>query len=637
MSNEVIMPFLVECFMQTTIVALILGAAAAAFRNRPHVAYVFLAIIVMKCLCPPVIKSPWAVFRAAEVAPVAPRTVSRQPGVSLRTTTYKWPDSSAFASTPIRLLAPRDMGSPRWQVPWFALIATVWFSGFAFFIMRSWRGLRSAKRAWLRSEIPTPKHVLDLADTLRFRLGIRRPVRVIVNSAQFGPLVSGGWRPVVVLPSALVESADQRELQSSIAHELVHVRRGDTTLCFFQTVATALWWFHPLVWWASRELDRVCERCCDQETIAGLGCRPRHYVFSLLRVAELRQHIRHVPGLSGSRPLHITAHRLRELMGRNRFAARPPLYCQIALVVLATTLLPIMTQSQPSEAYAAQATESGRKSQTPNLDRPFFEEEWQQAADQYESYLRKNPHDALRRFRLGYSYHFLGQYDRARESYQQVVDLPEMRPQSLYNLACIHSLQGRNAMAKEVLAQSLAAGMVLRRPVLDDPDFKSMLDDPEFKTLAVRFPVIDRRDVLSQLDLWIGEWELLNEDRQVLGVSSVTKETGGYMITEKWQPVGRVGGTSVTYFDASDQKWKQTFVSGQGPITRYEGTFEEGQLSLIGDTVFPNGAKTTSRAQMTFVSRNEVRFLMESSRDNGASWYPKFSGTYRRLSQASRS
>ena len=47
-----------------------------------------------------------------------------------------------------------------------------------------------------------------------------------------------------------------------------------------------LWWFHPSMWWASRQLSIQTELLCDEAVIGDLGCKPSTYARRLLNVIE---------------------------------------------------------------------------------------------------------------------------------------------------------------------------------------------------------------------------------------------------------------------------------------------------------------------------------------------------------------
>ena len=112
-----------------------------------------------------------------------------------------------------------------------------------------------------------------LFDELKRHLNIRRSVRLAVIQESLGPLTFGWLRPIVVMPEALANDSIDERLKPLLAHELIHVRRGDAIVGLIQTVAQCLWWFHPLVWWANRQMVQQRERCCDEEAIAGLAIR----------------------------------------------------------------------------------------------------------------------------------------------------------------------------------------------------------------------------------------------------------------------------------------------------------------------------------------------------------------------------
>jgi beta-lactamase regulating signal transducer with metallopeptidase domain len=109
-----------------------------------------------------------------------------------------------------------------------------------------------------------------------------------VTSSPIGPATFGLVRASVIIPASVIAGKGPDQLRPIVAHELVHVRRGDVLFGLLQTLAQVVWWFHPLVWWANRRASRAIEGCCDEEVIAALGCKPAAYARSLLDVLQLR-------------------------------------------------------------------------------------------------------------------------------------------------------------------------------------------------------------------------------------------------------------------------------------------------------------------------------------------------------------
>ncbi|MCE3017780.1 MAG: M56 family metallopeptidase [Pirellula sp.] len=162
--------------------------------------------------------------------------------------------------------------------------------------------------------IDTPERVKKIADDLAQLLSLRQKICVQVSNERIGPAVIGWLRPRILLPSFLVDRMDDEALRILIAHEMTHIQRGDLFWTFLQTVAGSLWWFHPAVWIANRQLNLECERSCDEETIARLECPPSDYAKCLLQVLEWKHQLYVVPALPGVRPMQITKDRLERIM-----------------------------------------------------------------------------------------------------------------------------------------------------------------------------------------------------------------------------------------------------------------------------------------------------------------------------------
>ena len=55
----------------------------------------------------------------------------------------------------------------------------------------------------------------------------------------------------------------ESQLELILAHELAHIRRHDYLINVIQTLVETLFFYHPGVWWLSREIRKERENCCD--------------------------------------------------------------------------------------------------------------------------------------------------------------------------------------------------------------------------------------------------------------------------------------------------------------------------------------------------------------------------------------
>ena len=115
----------------------------------------------------------------------------------------------------------------------------------------------------------------------------------------------------MLLPQAVIDGKSDAELELILAHELIHVRRGDLWFGLLRSVVELLWWFHPLVWWAARRASREAEDAATKRCWPSCSAVGR-YSRCLLDVLEAKHQLRSVPACPGVRGIEITQGRLGE-------------------------------------------------------------------------------------------------------------------------------------------------------------------------------------------------------------------------------------------------------------------------------------------------------------------------------------
>lgn len=117
------------------------------------------------------------------------------------------------------------------------------------------------------------------------RVGVRRPVEVLVVEEATVPMTFGWWAPVVVMPLDLVDR--EEELRLALTHELVHIRRGDYRESWMEELFHVPFAGFPLAGWFRRRLAFFREIACDTELLERFGVNRRSYAQLLLRIADL--------------------------------------------------------------------------------------------------------------------------------------------------------------------------------------------------------------------------------------------------------------------------------------------------------------------------------------------------------------
>lgn len=170
---------------------------------------------------------------------------------------------------------------------------------FGLVLMIAWLGIVAARcgmlltaaiqvHVWVsRAHLILDPALLELLETCRDRVGVRRRVGLRNSEACSTPLVVGVWRPVLLLPSAVLDRLNVEQLRSVLIHELHHVRRWDGLVNLLQGILGAIYFFHPAVWWANRRIRQLREDACDERTVAVLEGNRKPYGEAIFRVAEI--------------------------------------------------------------------------------------------------------------------------------------------------------------------------------------------------------------------------------------------------------------------------------------------------------------------------------------------------------------
>jgi len=301
---------------QVMIVALVIGTVVRlCCRDRPSLAYALWMLVVVKSIVPPVLSSPTGLFSWA----LADRAVAPSAGTGNSVGMLRVPPTTTpLGQDPTPVANRLEGGSPGSRgTDWdhfHRAMFSIWAMGLALcttFVLGKQVGCSKLIR---KSSRPVDKQYVRALAELSGRLDVRRRVRLIVTSRPIGPAVFGLFRPSILLPEPLLSGTPLEQVKLVLAHELIHVRRGDIFAGKLQLVAQLIWWFNPLIWWANREACRERERCCDEEVVSGTGCKPAIYARTLLSVLEQKGRLRSLVAIPGVRALEVTSLRLESIM-----------------------------------------------------------------------------------------------------------------------------------------------------------------------------------------------------------------------------------------------------------------------------------------------------------------------------------
>ncbi|MEW6251927.1 MAG: M56 family metallopeptidase, partial [Planctomycetota bacterium] len=175
-----------------------------------------------------------------------------------------------------------------------ALPVPVWFAGVVLIVFwnASWLFWF---RTRLRRAYATPRWVTREVGIIACRLGLRRAPEVRMVGSCVSPLLWCGLRPRLILPVRLWNELDAAGRRAILCHELAHLRRCDHWVRWLELLASAVYWWHPVVWWARRRIHEEADMCCDAWVTWLMPGRRRAYAEALLRTKAYITRDGHVP------------------------------------------------------------------------------------------------------------------------------------------------------------------------------------------------------------------------------------------------------------------------------------------------------------------------------------------------------
>lgn len=164
------------------------------------------------------------------------------------------------------------------------VLLCIWLMGSAVVMARIAHGSLHLRRITRRAQPLLDPALLVRMHGIAAHMHVTRPIRVLEGDVAVMPITFGIARATLLLPSSACTWSGARQ-GAVLRHELAHIRRRDSLSQLIVELGCALYWFNPLMWWASRRMSVEREHACDDAVLAS-GSRPTDYAAELLDIAR---------------------------------------------------------------------------------------------------------------------------------------------------------------------------------------------------------------------------------------------------------------------------------------------------------------------------------------------------------------
>jgi uncharacterized protein (TIGR03067 family) len=231
-----------------------------------------------------------------------------------------------------------------------SVLLGVWLSGTVLVALTTGMRIYWFRRL-LRLTGPVPADVQEEVRGLAAQIGVRPCPNLYVLPAAVGPMLWAVWgKPTILFPAGLLAELGGDARRTILLHELSHLRRRDHWVRILEVVVTTLFWWHPVVWWARREIRPLEEACCDSFVVSELPDSRQAYATALVHSLRSlgRLDSAFPPAASGIGSLAAMKQRVTMIMigPHQRWLSGPG---RLVLVLAASVCLPLLPAPSPGE------------------------------------------------------------------------------------------------------------------------------------------------------------------------------------------------------------------------------------------------------------------------------------------------
>ena len=186
------------------------------------------------------------------------------------------------------------------------------------------------------------------------RMGIKKEVRIWLSEMVDTPLTLNFWKPVILLPIAVVNHLNIAQTEAIILHELNHISRNDYLINLLVACADIILFFNPFARMLGSIVKKERENSCD-DLVLQFRYDARSYAKALLTLEQNRIGNSYLAVAATGKSKHILLNRVKRILNQQPVVA--PLRYRSLGFLLSAFLLGFINWYNPGKAIAEKVTQ----------------------------------------------------------------------------------------------------------------------------------------------------------------------------------------------------------------------------------------------------------------------------------------
>ena len=178
--------------------------------------------------------------------------------------------------------------SQSWLQQYAPALFALYSFGILYKLSFAWFNWKKFNRFYKSALVKPSVDIRLFAEARALHFGIKRKVQVWCSHNIQSPVTFGFFKPVILMPVALLNQLNLQQTESLIVHELTHIRNNDYLINWMLLCTDAVFFFNPFVKIAVYKIKLEREKSCDVQVLQ-FNYPAISYAEALLYVARHQQ------------------------------------------------------------------------------------------------------------------------------------------------------------------------------------------------------------------------------------------------------------------------------------------------------------------------------------------------------------